>query len=233
MRKTLLALVLVLTSGLARAENVAAPSSFLPPIDVALILPPPPASGSQQARTEIAELRRLSRSRWPEAFATAVRYDKDESGDTFADAIGPGFDLAKLPDTAKMLSDILSVETALTKPAKEHFARDRPWIADPSLKTCVAHKPGPARNSYPSGHATVAYAMGVVLAALMPDRAQAILSQSANFAESRLVCAVHFRSDIVAGQVLGTVIGFELLNDPLFKPEYDAAKAELDAAHLR
>ncbi len=42
--------------------------------------------------------------------------------------------------------------------------------------------------------------MGVVLAAVMPDKAQIILARASEFGEHRLVCGVHFRSDIVAGQ---------------------------------
>jgi acid phosphatase (class A) len=75
--------------------------------------------------------------------------------------------------------------------------------------------------------------MGVVLASLMPDKAQAILTRASQFAENRLVCGVHFRSDIVAGQTLGTVIAVDLMQNADFRKEYDAAAAELSAAHLR
>jgi acid phosphatase (class A) len=202
-------------------------------VDVRGLLPPPPAPGSPQERAEIAELRHIAKTRSPAALAAAIRDANDESGAFFAEVIGAGFDLASLPATAKMLNDVHATEEAAAKPAKMFFARDRPWIAISKLQTCTPHKPGPAKNSYPSGHATVAYAMGVILAALLPAKAQAILERSAEFSENRLVCGVHFRSDIVAGQVFGTVLAQDLLQNSQFQLEYAAAAAELSAAHLR
>ena len=67
----------------------------------------------------------------------------------------------------------------------------------------------------------------------LPDKAQAILARSSQFAQNRFVCGVHFRSDIGAGEAIGTVIGLELLQNAQFRVEYDAAAAELSAAHLR
>ena len=90
----------------------------------------------------------------------------------------------------------------------------RPSIVDASIKTCTTHKPGPAANSYPSGHSTVGFAMAEVMASLMPDKAGAILARASVFAENRLLCGYHFRSDIVAGQQFGTILALELMRDP-------------------
>ncbi|HUO88579.1 MAG TPA: phosphatase PAP2 family protein [Rhizomicrobium sp.] len=228
---------IVLAAGLAFAGPAEARSGTvqLSPdqVDASLLLPPPPAPGSPDALSEIAELKDIAAHRTAAEFEQAARDAGDESGAFFASAIGPGFDFAKLPATAQMLADIGATEDAVNKGAKEFFRRDRPWIVIADWQTCTPHKPGPAQNSYPSGHATVGYAMGVVLAALMPEKAQAILARAGTFAENRLVCGAHFRSDIVAGEVLGTVIAIDLLRSPDFRKEYDAAAAELAAAHLR
>lgn len=202
-------------------------------VDASLLLPPPPAPGSPRALGEIAELKDIAAHRSQAELEQAARDDKDETGAFFASAIGPGFDFAHLPATAQMLGDIGATEDAVSKGAKKFFHRDRPWIVIAGWETCSPHKPGPAQNSYPSGHATIAYSMGVVLASLMPDKAQAILSRASQFAENRLVCGVHFRSDIVAGQALGTVIAVDLMQKPDFRREYAAAAGELSAAHLR
>lgn len=232
MRGFAIAVALLLAGGAAQAED-GRPLLTAARIDGAHLLPPPPAPGSPAETAEIAELKAIAAHRTADEFAQAARDDKDESGQFFASAIGPGFDLARLPATAKLLADILATEDAVSKDAKQHFARPRPWIVIADWQTCAPHKPGPAKNSYPSGHATVAYSEGVVLAALLPDKSDAILRRAAAFAENRLVCGVHFRSDIVAGQVLGTVLATRLLEDAAFRTEYDAAAAELTAAHLR
>ena len=73
--------------------------------------------------------------------------------------------------------------------------------------------------------------MGVVLASLVPEKSQIILARAAEFGEHRLVCGVHFRSDIVAGQEFGTVLALRLMQKPAFKADMEAARAELRAAH--
>ncbi|HEY2835687.1 MAG TPA: phosphatase PAP2 family protein [Rhizomicrobium sp.] len=198
-------------------------------IDAARLLPPPPAADTSWAKAEVAELHAIAAASSPAEIEAARRDDADERPDLFNAALG--FDVAALPAATKMLNDVLKEEDADSKAAKAYFHRDRPWIVDASIRTCVAVKPGPAANSYPSGHTSLAFSMGVVLAALIPEKAQAILARAEEFGERRLVCGVHFRSDIVAGQQFGTVLALRLMEKPAFKAEMEAARAELRAAH--
>jgi acid phosphatase (class A) len=170
--------------------------------------------------------------RTPAEAALAARDAEDETGAYFASAIGPGFDLAKLPKTRQLLDDIGETEEVVAKAAKAFFHRERPYAVAPQLATCTPHKPGAAPSSYPSGHATRSFSMGIVLAELLPAKAQAILTRAAAYAENRVVCGVHFPSDIVAGQALGTAIAESLPQSAAFRMEFDAAKAELTAAGL-
>jgi acid phosphatase (class A) len=78
----------------------------------------------------------------------------------------------------------------------------------------------------------MAYATAGILVRLQPAKAQAILARAADYSENRLVCGAHFRRDIVAGQALGTLLAAELMEKPAFRAEFDAAQAELRAAHL-
>ena len=68
--------------------------------------------------------------------------------------------------------------------------------------------------------------MGVVLASLVPEKSQAILARASEYAEHRLVCGVHYRSDIVAGQELGAIIALSLMQNAAFKADYEAAMSE-------
>lgn len=47
-----------------------------------------------------------------------------------------------------------------------------------------------------------------------------------------MVCGVHYRSDVNAGQVIGTAVALAMLQNPRFQTEMAAAKAELIAAGL-
>ena len=220
---------------LLAAPAMAADPGFLKPsgmYDPAHYLPPPPAPGSPRALAELAEVKRLMAEATPEQIAQAKSDDGSENGIIFGVVLGPGWDLSKLPATAKVINEVTGTEGPFSDIAKQEFKRDRPWIVDPSLQTCAAHKPSQDHASYPSGHATVGYGMGIVLANLMPSHAQAILGRSAQFAENRVICGMHFRSDIVAGQQFGTIMAIRLMQNPQFQADMNAARAELSAAHL-
>ena len=194
------------------------------------ILPSPPADGSREAARDLDELHQIELTTTAERWAEAQWDNDHEDGTIFQSVIAPSFDLAQLPATAKLLAEVRSEESVAGGSAKSYFKRDRPWVLDPSLKTC-SREDAP-QTSYPSGHATMAYAMAVVLAQAMPDIAPQLLRRARDYSESRLVCGAHFRSDIVAGEALGTTVAVLLLRDPRFQADLEAAKAELRAAHL-
>lgn len=222
MTKTIaFAAFLLMNAGVAASGTVLDPAQ----VDAARLVPPPPVPDSAQAKDELAEIHAIH-DRSSEQEIEAARKDADdEKPDMFNAAIG--FDIATLPQTAKLLEMVIEEEDTATKAAKKYFHRDRPWVVDTTIATCTPKPPGPARNSYPSGHSSVGFAMGVMLADLMPEKSQAILARASEFAEHRLVCGVHFRSDIVAGQQYGTILAVMLMQNPIVQSQMTKAAAEL------
>lgn len=199
------------------------PSQF----DASRFVPPPPAQDSAKTRAELAELHAIAASSSAEEKTAAARDAKDETPDIFNGVIG--FDIAAMPQTQKLLALVAEEEDVDSKTAKAYFHRLRPYTVDHSLETCEPPKPNKPANSYPSGHATLAFSMGLVLAQLMPAKSQAILARAAQYAERRLVCGVHYRSDIVAGQQFGTLLALRLMENPAFKARMTDAAGELGA----
>jgi acid phosphatase (class A) len=201
-----------------------------PEVNAARLLAPPVADDSDAAKAERAELHRIIAARTPERFARARWDDEHENPTIFEATIGQGFDLKKLPATASLLAVVQNDQGIAANRAKALFHRDRPWMVDATIPTCNPHdKPG---SSYPSGHATLGYSLGVVLATLIPEKASAIQARAADYAFSREVCGSHYPSDVAASDVLGTVVGLEMLASPALKDKIAAAKAELRAAGL-
>lgn len=194
-------------------------------IDASRFLPPPPSAGSVGEKAEFQELKAIAARSTPAELSAAAHDAKDETPDIFNTALG--FDIAAKPETFKLLKLVVDEEDVDTKAPKAYFHRPRPYSVDAGIKTCEPVKPGKAANSYPSGHASLAFSMGVVLAALIPEKSQAILARSAEYAEQRLVCGVHYRSDIVAGQQFGTILALRLMQNPTFRAQMDLARAEL------
>ncbi|MGC1303155.1 MAG: phosphatase PAP2 family protein [Caulobacteraceae bacterium] len=201
-------------------------------IDPLRLLPPPPPEGSEVQKTELAELHHLQATRTPEEFARAKWNADHEDASAFASAMGPKFDLAALPATARLLTEVRNEQASISKLAKQEFHRTRPFVVDAAIVGCE-HGNDRAKSAYPSGHATLGYTLAVVMAGIAPEHAQPVLQRAADYAHDRLVCGAHFRSDIVAGQAMGTAIGVELLQAPALQADIAAAKQELAAAGVR
>lgn len=61
--------------------------------------------------------------------------------------------------------------------------------------------------SFPSGHTTNAFAIGTVLSTLHPSLLPAMAFVAVSVGASRIVLRLHFLTDVLAGAVLGTLIG--------------------------
>jgi len=246
MRRLLLAAVLIFAAhgGLASAQpapppaGVAAHAKRVPLIldarafDPGRVLAPPPPAGSGIEKAELAVLHQIQTTRAPERLEQARQDDEHEDVFIFSAAIGPAFDLNALPATRRALETVANDQAILAKIAKDDFKRPRPYVIDPTLESCERSTAKPL-TSYPSGHATLGYSLAYVLQALLPQKADAIGARADDYAYSRLVCGVHYRSDVEAGRVLGTWVGKAMLTSPAFQPQLEAARAELKAAGLR
>jgi acid phosphatase (class A) len=213
----------------ARAFAQDAPPHFLPPdaIDLAAILPAPPATDSLTTKAELAEVEHLQSTATAAQKAQAVA-DAKASVFFFADVLGPNFTAEKLPTAAPFLQLVQKAEGEFVNPAKKVFNRPRPPTVDPAIKSCDATMT--TSPSYPSGHATFAWLEATVLARMVPEKREAIFGRAAEFAHNRLVCGVHYPTDIEAGRISGTVIASMLLDNPGFRSEFAPAKAELRKA---
>jgi acid phosphatase (class A) len=208
-------------------------------IDPSHLLEPPAKDGSEIQQREMAAVKRLIKARTPERFAQAKWDAEHEDVTPFVKTIGPDFDLKKLPATNKLLQSVLNDQGIAASTAKDYFRRKFPVTAEMPASygewTCDTgdRKPdGRPLRSYPSGHATLGYSLGVVLASLFPEKSQAILSRAADYAYSREVCGDHYHSDVEASRALGTAVGVMLLNNAALRPQIDAARAELRAMHV-
>jgi len=194
------------------------------------LLPPPPSSPAEVA-AELAEVRRIIAQSSPARHAAAKWDDDHEDAGLYGPTLGPRFDLKALPATAELMAIVQADASLAGKAAKGFFGRNRPWAVDPAIKSTCDPDDKPA-TSYPSGHAMIGYSTGLVLADLMPDKAQAILARAQDYAYSRVVCGSHYPSDTRASQALSTHLVAKLMGDPEFRAKLEAARAELRRADL-
>ena len=118
--------------------------------------------------------------------------------------IGTAADLrrrpGRLPPTPLLAGIALLIASLASGALKDLIGRLRPPLADGTLSALVAL---PADASFPSGHATSAFAAAGVVAALHPRLRAPVLGLAALVALSRVYLGVHFPSDVLAGAALG------------------------------
>ncbi|RVU21133.1 acid phosphatase [Methylobacterium oryzihabitans] len=201
-------------------------------LDTTAVLPPPPPPGSEAARADKAAYdatRALKDTpRWHLAthdVASGVASLLDD----FSCSIGRRLDPARLPVLIGVLERArLDVVEAVRRP-KEVYRRERPHLGN-DAPICVARTEPLARSpSYPSGHTTEGWTFALILAAAMPEHATAILRRGRIYGESRIVCGVHWPSDVEAGRDNGAALFAALQGSAAFRADLDAARAELAA----
>jgi acid phosphatase (class A) len=196
--------------------------------EFAALFAAPAAPDSAQTRTELAGLLELQRTRTP-ADVAAAQADRKKDVSRFYAALG--VDAEHPPDLPRLESLVNDVEHDIgpyVRAAKNRFKRLRPYEIEPKLEPCIDDVQGDL--SYPSGHATYGYVVAKVLSQLVPER-QPILDRRADeFARQRMVCGVHFPSDLEAGRKGAQWLASHLEDAPAYIRDANAAMKELRAA---
>ncbi len=201
--------------------------------DSAALMPPPPAAGSAAQAADDAGIDaalKASPARFEEA-----RQDADLSFPavtaSFTRILGITIDPEAQPHTAALFRRAMTDAGLSTYGAKQRYNRTRPFVAR-SLASCTPEEEEFLRTdgSYPSGHAAVGWMLGLLFVELAPDRQDALLKRGFDFGESRVICRVHWPSDVAAGRVMASAAFARLQADPVFRAQRDLARQEIAAA---
>jgi acid phosphatase (class A) len=207
----------------AGAAQTARQPVFISPgqLDVAALLPSPPASAA-----ELAELHRIQDSRTPGQIAHAKADEAEEDIFVFREVVGDNFKPDLLPLTAVLSAHVQNDEGLIVNPAKAFFHRPRPYRFDATLAPPCKVSTKETDYSYPGGHATTGYLEALVMMMIVPEKRDAILARADDYAHSRLVCAAHYPADLAASKSVAYAMMGIMINNPQFKKELEAARAE-------
>ncbi len=87
---------------------------------------------------------------------------------------------------------------------KRTCKRRRPCALEPH---CWATLLPPDHFSFPSGHTITAFAVAVSLGCFYPAAFAGLLFCAASVAASRILLGMHFLSDVLAGALIGAILG--------------------------
>jgi autotransporter-associated beta strand protein len=119
-------------------------------------------------------------------------------------------------------------------PTQDPFGDSRPYQTEPGVKTYTgtdffgvasgnnAYLNGPSQTltaspSFPSGHTTYGYTESTLLAILVPQRFQQMITRGAEYGNDRIVLGAHYTLDVIAGRTLSYYdLAQELANNPTY-----------------
>jgi acid phosphatase (class A) len=196
-------------------------------LDLAALVPDPPAVDSAANKAELAELHRIEQARTPEQIAAAKADEDEEDLFAYKTVLGAGFNAEALPLTAELGAHVKNEQSVAGGALKQVFQRPRPYQTDKTLHPMCALTE--AANSYPSGHALTGYLEGLMLAEIVPEKRKEILARADDYAHNRLVCGVHYPSDVEASRRVAYVVFGYMMATPRFQRDLAAARTETRA----
>ena len=197
------------------------------------ILPPPPAGHSQAEAADRAAFtmtRALVGSpRW--ALATNdVAEGSTALLEDFACVLGQRLDKDRVPQLITLLDRARLDIARSTRAPKRHYRRLRPFIGN-EQPICVEREAKLADSfSYPSGHSAQGWTYAMIMAALVPEKATQFMVRGRLYGESRVVCGVHWMSDVDAARINASAVFAALLGDAGFRADLERARTELAKA---
>ncbi|UCG89234.1 MAG: phosphatase PAP2 family protein [Gemmatimonadota bacterium] len=195
------------------------------------LLPPPPAEGSAALARDVERSQDTfahhDTERWGRAIVDAD-LEFPAAAEPIADLLGFSVTEADTPYLYQLLRRSLTDAGLSTYAAKNHYARPRPYMVN-NERTCTPEDEEAGRHdgSYPSGHTAIGWAWALIMVEIVPERTDAILEWGREFGRSRMVCNVHWQSDVDEGRFMGAATVARLHADAGFLSDLERAKAEV------
>lgn len=189
------------------------------------LLAPPPAEGSDAWKRDIAVIVSMQQSP-PEQDLAMAAQEVHMKPELVTQVLGEGINRADYPALFSLLDKASQDGKAINDAAKEYWHTRRPYLASTDVKALVAPH---ANAAYPSGHTSGSLVWAEILAALFPDKRDALRDRAEQIAMHRVLAGMHYPSDLEGGRRLGLLTLGALWQSDAFRSDFIAAKAEIDA----
>lgn len=201
-------------------------------IDLAVVLPDPPAPGSLAANADLETVLQVQAARTPEQIAWAQLVDQNDLFAVFGAGglLGPNFTKESHPLLVALIKEVNDDLRPMVDASKKRYARARPYAVDARVKPCVSI---PANASYPSGHSYTGQMRAAVLAEVFPEKRAEILERARYFAWGRVLGGVHFPTDLEGGRRIAEAGMAEVKKSPAFRAAVEKCRAEAAAAAMK
>ena len=146
----------------------------------------------------------------------------------FTGAFGVKISKTNTPELYTLLSKAMyDAKNAVSK-VKEHYKRKCPFTQfnESSIVGGTTDATIESQGSYASAHASIGWAMALILAEINVDRQDTILSRGYQMGEDRVIGGFHYQTDVDAGREVATGAVARLHADSAFSAQLAKAKTE-------
>ncbi|UKE50933.1 phosphatase PAP2 family protein [Xanthomonas translucens] len=215
-------------------------SGYLTPAqlpDSLLLVPPPPAKGSPGRALDEAVNKEALAMRGSPRFALAAQDAQlhfPGAANHFSCPLGIQVSAAHTPHLYQLLLRVAQDAGDAAEKAKAYYHVPRPFM-DNGLASCTPADEAALRpnGSYPSGHTSIGWAWAQVLSEADPARTDALMARGRSYGESRMVCNVHWQSDVLASRIVAAATVAKLQDNPQFRADLEGARKEIAAARAQ
>ena len=200
-KKTLIAGLL---SGITITSALAADNLNVNVPNVRAIIPPPPKPGTLVYQNDMDVAHASFFVKNAKRYKQASLDSNDSTpgfAKSFEKAFGHTISKQATPVIWKILNQLDETKGKFTHSVKAYYPRLKPfaYFHEESCK-----KGGHTNTSYPSGHATLGWAVALTLSQINPARATEIMKRGYEFGQSGIVCGRHYPNITLAVLVLAT-----------------------------
>jgi len=195
------------------------------------LIPPPPAEGSAAFALDQEYAKKAVESkdtaRYTQAFVDAELYFPGAVR-SFESTLGISISETKTPKLYILMRRVLTDAALSVYAAKNKYQRKRPFMIN-NTPICTPKDEELLRKdgSYPSGHTSIGWAWALVFTEIFPAKTDAILQRGYAFGESRVICNVHWHSDVEMGRIMGAAAVAKLHANAIFQKDLAEAKEEV------
>ena len=204
-------------------------------INSSAILPAPPVGAATATDEAVsrAALHLRGTARWKLA-ASDANVNFPEAAGVYSCAVGAPINAKDTPYVYQILRRAASDAGYAGDGAKDLYKRNRPFVVNKQAP-CTPDEMNSlgTDRSYPSGHSSTGTVWAHILAELAPDRTVQVLRRGQAFAESRVVCNMHWQSDTVQGRFVGAYSYSRMQASAEFQADMRAARKELAEVRSR
>jgi len=198
-------------------------------IDIASLLPSPPAETSMMGKLDLAIVAELQKDMTPER-AQDVRDDLPQDVYTIAGPVlGPNFTQENFPMVGEFIAKVVMDASFGVRPVKQQYNKQRPFKYSADLAYAFPDIAGSTGGAtYVSGHSTTSFEVALILGTMLPSKRDALYQRAYDYSIHRVTSGAAYLSDAEGGHIAATLAVQAMMQKPAFRADYEAVKAELN-----